>query len=193
VTAPSSLSDTITAAIHLSPQSATLIGAIAVALIAAATAQWRQRVDLDAAMKRQRAELDAEAGRARDRLNHERVLADLAELRKLFQEVLGVMVDGNVWVNEYAQARSPSMEGGNALNDRAKALYRSLSVGLGTSGIVATYAKWYRLLGRFVDVEDQSAVTSRTTYTEMVAITEQVAAAVSEHVGFAVPKPDVVQ
>jgi hypothetical protein len=61
----------------------TITGAIAVALIAAGTAQWRLRKTITAEKERLDAQLEAERVRHAERLVHERMLKDLEELREV--------------------------------------------------------------------------------------------------------------
>jgi hypothetical protein len=84
-----------TAADHL-PAWLAFVGAIVVAVVAAATAQWRLHVSNKADKARLDAQLAAEGVRHAERLAHERTLKDLEELRGVLDAAaaqLPVLVD----------------------------------------------------------------------------------------------------
>lgn len=71
------------------------IGAVLVAMIAAAAAHRRQRLEIAAAEQRQQQALDAEAARLEQQLGHARRLDEVAHLRELVDEAAKVYEDAD--------------------------------------------------------------------------------------------------
>jgi hypothetical protein len=124
-------------------------------------------------------------------LRHERSLADLAELRRLLQDVLRVTVEGNVWVSDLMAGKSPSQEIGWHLFDQSKEQRRRLEVGLGQGGPEAVLGVWQRALGNLLRKDNTlsryAENDARAAYKTMVSQTEELAEAASSIVGFLVP------